>query len=203
MYSELEEKLEEKHLNITSKYVNSSYNLPNYFHLAQDGLELILPEGESLVQDYANSNTYSVFVGMNNEGLESWKKGYITDQFYSKVLNAFQINDDKDGNYPQYQVIEGLIYLEDWNGNLRLCVPDSFCIEVMSKVHNILTESAHRGHAKTYNCIASTYYWPKMSRDIKKYVSTCDICQKAKPQRHASLYHLKLLKWYLWILSQN
>ena len=55
----------------------------------------------------------------------------------------------------------------------------------MSKVHNILTKSAHGGHAKTYNCIASTDYWPKMSQDIKRYVSTCNICQKAKPQRHA------------------
>jgi hypothetical protein len=55
----------------------------------------------------------------------------------------------------------------------------------MSEVHNALTESAHRGHAKTYNHIASTYYWPKMSQDIKIYVSTCDICQKAKTQRHA------------------
>ena len=68
---------------------------------------------------------------------------------------------------------------------MQLCVPDSLCIEVMSEVHNILTKSAHRGHTKTYNHIASTYYWPKMSQDIKKYVSTCDICQKAKPQRHA------------------
>jgi len=55
----------------------------------------------------------------------------------------------------------------------------------MSEVHNVLTESAHRGHAKTYNRIASTYYWPRMSRDIKQYVSTCNIFQKAKPQHHA------------------
>jgi hypothetical protein len=181
MYSELGEKFEEKLLNVTSKYVNLNHNLPNYSHLAQDSLKLILPEGESLVQDYATSNTYSVLVGMDNEGLESWKKGYTTDQFYSKVLNVFRVNGDKDGNYPQYQVIEGLIYFEDWNGNSRLCVPDALCVEVMSEVHNILTESAHGGHAKTYNRIASTYYWPKMSQDIKKYVSTCDICQKAKP----------------------
>ena len=157
MYGELGEKFEEKLLNVASKYVNSNHNLPDYSHLAQNGLELMLPEGESLVQDYATSNTYSVLVGMDNKGLETWKESYATNQFYSKVLNTFQINDDKDGNYPQYQLIEGLIYFEDWNGNLRLCVPDSLLIEVMSQVHNVLTESAHGGHAKTYNCIASTY----------------------------------------------
>ena len=61
----------------------------------------------------------------------------------------------------------------------------------MSEAHNVLTESDHGGHAKTYNCIASTYYWPRMSRDIKKYVSTCDICQKTKPRRHALVESLQ------------
>ena len=86
MYGELGERFEEKLLNVASKYVNSNHNLPDYSHLAQNGLELMLPKGESLVQDYATSNTYSVLVGMDNEGLESWKKSYATDQFYSKVL---------------------------------------------------------------------------------------------------------------------
>ena len=72
---------------------------------------------------------------MDNKGLDTWKESYATDQFYSKVLNAFQINDDEDGNYPQYQLIEGLIYFEDWNGNLQLCIPNSLRIEVMSEVH--------------------------------------------------------------------
>ena len=118
MDGELGERFEESLLNIASKYINSNQNLPNYSHLAQNSLELMLPKGESLVQDYATSTTYSVLVGMDNEGLESGKRNCATDQFYSKVLNTFQVNDDKDGNYPQYQLIEGLIYFEDWNGNL-------------------------------------------------------------------------------------
>src|SRR6202050_2172597 len=85
----------------------------------------------------------------------------------------------------QYQIRDGLVYFEDWNGNFRLCVPESLRVSVMSKVHNILTESAHGGDTKTYNCITSTYYWLRMSRDIKWYISTCDICQKSKPKRHA------------------
>ena len=48
-----------------------------------------------------------------------------------------------------------------------------------------ITEAAHGGYAKTYNRIAAIYYWPRMSRDIKKYVGTCDICQKTEPRHHA------------------
>ena len=51
MYGELGERFKEKLLNVASKYVNSNHNLPDYSHLAQNSLELMLPEGESLVQD--------------------------------------------------------------------------------------------------------------------------------------------------------
>jgi hypothetical protein len=67
----------------------------------------------------------------------------------------------------------------------QLHVPESLQVSVMSEVHNILTESAHGGHAKTYNRITSTYYWLRISRDIKRNVCTCDICQKSKPKCHA------------------
>jgi len=54
----------------------------------------------------------------------------------------------------------------------------------MIEVHNTLTESAHGGHTKPYNRIATTYYWPRMSRDVKQYVSACDIYKKAKARHH-------------------
>ena len=62
----------------------------------------------------------------------------------------------------------------------------------MSEVHNNITEGAHGGYAKTYNQIVAIYHWPRMSRDIKKYVATCDICQKAKPRCHALIEMLQL-----------
>ena len=88
MYSELGE-IFEKLLNFAFKYINSNTDLPDYSHLTLDGLELMLPKGESLIQDYATSNMYSVLIGIDNEGLEFWKKGYSTDSIYSKVLDAF------------------------------------------------------------------------------------------------------------------
>jgi len=64
---------------------------------------------------------------------------------------------------------------------MRTGLLTNFCDE---EIHNTLTDRASWSR-KTYNKVATTYYWPKMSRDIKRYVSTCDICQKAKPRRHA------------------
>ena len=54
----------------------------------------------------------------------------------------------------------------------------------MSEVHNTITEAAHGGYAKTYNQIAAIYYWPRMSKDIKKYIGTCNICPKTKQRCH-------------------
>src|ERR1700683_4485913 len=184
MYSELGEKFEEKLLNVASKFVNSATEVPEYAYTALDSLEILLPEGGSLVQDYATSSAYSILVGMNTDDLEGWKKAYIADNLYSKVLKASQFDNNEVGHYTQYQIRDGLVYFEDWNGNFRLCIPESLQVSVMSEVHNILTESAHGGHTKTYNRITSTYYWPRMSRDIKWYVSSCDICQKSKPKCH-------------------
>ena len=36
----------------------------------------------------------------------------------------------------------------------------------------------HFGVARTTELIHRKYYWPSVGRDIKKYVSTCDVCQK-------------------------
>ena len=61
----------------------------------------------------------------------------------------------------------------------------------MSKVHNNITEAVHGGYTKSYNRITSVYYWPRMSRDIKKHVGICDICQKTKLRRHAPVRMLQ------------
>ena len=141
MYTELGGNFEEKLLNVASKCVNSPSEIPDYSYIAENGLELNLPEGKCLLQNYTTSNTYSVLVGMSSNELEERKKAYMQDKLYSKILKVSQVDNDKEGNYPQYQIWNGLIYFENWNSNFRLCVPDSLCVTVISEVHNVLTES--------------------------------------------------------------
>jgi len=104
IYSELGEKFEERLLNVASKCINSISEIPDYSPIAKDGLEIMFPEGEYLVQDYPTSNTYSILVGMSSNKLEEWKRAYTNNKLYSKILKASQIDNDEEGNYPQYQI---------------------------------------------------------------------------------------------------
>ncbi len=141
---------------------------------------------------YPAAVTTSLIVALSADEALDWHQAYTEDIHFRDVLRGL-VKDEQRGDdgedaplYPQYHRGEhNLIYFQDWNGSYRLCVPSSKRLEVMKQAHDVETEGAHSGYHRTYNRIASTYYWPRMSRDIKKYVLTCDVCQKAKPRRHA------------------
>jgi hypothetical protein len=43
--------------------------------------------------------------------------------------------------------------------------------------------AGHFGHDKTFAQLNSLYYWPRMRRDVKKFVNKCRICHHAKWRR--------------------
>jgi len=57
--------------------------------------------------------------------------------------------------------------------------------------HHDTDISGHLGIDKTIEAIMRNFYWPKMGNDIRKYVQTCDTCQRNKPsnQQPAGLLH--------------
>jgi len=148
MYSELGEKFEEKLLSVVLDFVASEIlEEQDYSFISQNSLEICLPSGHKFTLDHISSNSYSILVGMQSKELDIWKMAYSSDTMFSKILKASITNNDEEGNYSQYQIHDGLIYFEDWNGNFRLCVFDSLRVSVMAEIHNSLTESAHGGHA--------------------------------------------------------
>ena len=55
-------------------------------------------------------------------------------------------------------------------------------------MHNDPT-SGHLGIEATFNKIRSRYYWPQYYEDIKKYVESCDACQRrGRPRRNQELH---------------
>jgi len=187
MYTALGSQFEEKLLKVASNFITQELNESmDYSKIILDTLEHNLPEGSSVPSNYYTSEAYTTITSISSDKLEKWNKAYTSNLFLSKSLKEDNTENDFSKKYTQYQVRNnGLIYFEDWNGNHRLVVPESLQVDIMSEVHNTITKVAHSGYTKTYNQIATIYYWPRMSRDIKKYVGTCNICQKTKPRRHA------------------
>jgi hypothetical protein len=64
----------------------------------------------------------------------------------------------------------------------KLCIP-------ASSIHLLLLQDAHGGGLmghfgvkKTEDILAAHFFWPKMRRDIVRFVAHCTTCQKAKSQ---------------------
>src|SRR5260370_21855398 len=115
------------------------------------------------------------------EGIQ-FVKGYNKDSHFSEVLKA---SGEINSKFPQYTTREdGIILFNNWTGYSRICVPKSMKFEILKEVHEGITGVAHAGSERTYYRIAQAFYWPRLNQDIRKFVTSCPVCQKTKDQRH-------------------
>ncbi|KAE9296792.1 hypothetical protein PR003_g23668 [Phytophthora rubi] len=88
----------------------------------------------------------------------------------------------------RYSVVEGLLYYQvDGGDEPRIVVPNDEDLR-----HRVLYEahdtplSGHLGREKTYTSVARNFWWPHMYKWVRKYVQTCETCQRVKPAPSAS-----------------
>ncbi len=190
MFDEISDNFERKLLNVSSGYVRQmEEDYESCLNTEVNNIDIPISEVRSVQTQYVTASTYTTLIHLPEDEVEKWKAAYLDDPTFSKVIENKQ--DEKDIRIPQdpqyHYADNGMLYFEDWRGNNRLCVPKSLRLEVISEIHDTISEASHAGYHKTYNRTAATHFWPRMSRDIKEYVNTCDICQKAKPKRHAPI----------------
>ena len=65
---------------------------------------------------------------------------------------------------------------------LKVVVPESLKAFVLGQHHN-LPLHGHQGRRRTETMISSRYYWPGMSKDIRKWLRACSGCSKRKTAR--------------------
>ena len=76
----------------------------------------------------------------------------------------------------------GSLWYKASKGTSRICVPNSPNLRhlVLRESHDAPV-SGHFGMDKTLWRVEQTFYWPRMTADVREYVGSCDSCQRSKP----------------------
>ena len=70
------------------------------------------------------------------------------------------------------------LYKEGADGILRRCIPKYEQEEVLRKCRNSDYGGHHAGERTAHKVLQSGFYWPTLFKDAKKFVSSCDECQR-------------------------
>lgn len=72
--------------------------------------------------------------------------------------------------------------LKSQNGSpeWKLYVAETYRTEVMKSCHDEPI-AAHLGMFKTLKRVQELYYWPRMRKDVQRYVRSCEVCKAQKP----------------------
>jgi len=146
------------------------------------------------VKELVTNTPTAIHVHVDQETVKRLVKGYLEDKEFASVLKRTQEERLQDQKYRAYRLADnGLMYFEDADGNVRLCVPSSERTSLIREVHDLAHETAHAGWERTLASLRSRYYWPFMRRDVTNYVRSCDPCQKIKHDRGAGIGYLQPL----------
>lgn len=95
---------------------------------------------------------------------------------FNKYLKKFKFSKKA---LERYTFSDGLLKYED-----RICVPQTQRLNLLHTYHDSLLHGGHFGEVTTINKLLPLYYWPSMTKDIRKFVQTCLQCQLMKRYRH-------------------
>lgn len=127
---------------------------------------------ENIIAD-ALSRRYTMLSQLDFKifGLETIKEQYINDNDFKDVL----LNCQEGKSWNKFILSDGFVFRAN-----KLCIP-------ASSVRLLLLQEAHGGGLmghfgvkKTEDILAAHFFWPKMRRDVERFVARCTTCQKAK-----------------------
>ena len=125
-------------------------------------------------------NALEYSLDLNTDLAQAVKDGYTDDRELRAVIDRLQ-NTPSDNFHDRYYYDDesGLLYLIASPSN-RLCIPrGDLRLALLQEYHDCIT-AAHPGRDRTYFRLSRFFYWPRMGVDVKRFVKSCDRCQRAK-----------------------
>ncbi|GBG60188.1 hypothetical protein CBR_g3432 [Chara braunii] len=128
-------------------------------------------------------------LSLSEDVTRSLGKAYKEDPITMDIINKQEAKDKATTD--EFVMVDGLLFLEK-AGFKRLVVPsrEIWRSLFLGDCHDA---TGHFGYKKTNANLVQRFRWPNMLDDAKKYVQTCQVCQRNKPRTQAPLGLLKPL----------
>lgn len=104
------------------------------------------------------------------------------DEFCRRIIDLLEADlspSELDKRCPHFAMLDDQLHRVNTYRPPTLVVPARRRAAILISLHDS-PFGAHLGFQRTYNKIRDRYFWPKMRRDIKKYVASCHKCQRRK-----------------------
>ncbi|XP_061195768.1 uncharacterized protein LOC133203996 [Saccostrea echinata] len=123
--------------------------------------------------------------------VDKMKELQTTDESLSTYRNLATSGKKKnlgDGIVSWFSVEKGLLYRHFQSSKVsdnkifkQLVIPGTLRRKVMTIAHDSIM-GGHLGTKKTVDRISSSFYWPGIQGDVKRYCQSCDVCQRTFPK---------------------
>ena len=140
------------------------------------------PESEAVL-DVLTVKCFPVsLVEVSSEYRQRLLEGYREPR-WTRVLQTLRENDALGSNAAAlpYRVINDLLYFDDDERGLRLCIPSSMEADVFKLAHD---EMGHPGYARTHERLTEGVYIYNMATKLHEFIRHCPNCQLNQTPRH-------------------
>ena len=132
---------------------------------------------------------YEVVVeGPEVDILEKIKKVRSKDEDVVRVVEEMKKVGVKELRGNEWK-IEGELVLKE--GKIYVLKDEKLRVEIIW-LHHDVPAAGHGGRWKMVELVTRNYWWPRVTRDVGKYVEGCDLCQRMKNRTEEPAGKLKL-----------
>jgi hypothetical protein len=119
------------------------------------------------------------------EARERIKEKAMLDEMYRELCKQVATGGNIDKSF---SITDELLCCKN-----RIYVPEGLRRQVIQLEHDSKI-AGHFGRERTFELLTTNCFWTNMERDVKKYCSECDICQRTKAPIHTKHGLLHLLE---------
>ena len=114
--------------------------------------------------------------GPEEEIIKRIKKARDKDEEVIKVVEEMKRAGVKTLREEEWQIEEGLVLKE---GRVYVPKDEKLRVEII-RLHHDTPIAEHGRQWKTVELVTRNYWWPGVTKEVKRYVEGCDQCQKMK-----------------------